>query len=135
MQGFSIFKILLLTVLDFFVGMLWHSEYLFKKAWLKAMGISKEQMMAARPDLGKLFSIQMVLNLIYVLVHAYLLNVIAPATLCDSLCTSFLLWLGFTANAQFSPILWEGKPFTLFIINGGFRLTNTLLFSFLYYYL
>jgi hypothetical protein len=133
---FSILKILILTIIDFSIGFFWHSDYGFAEAWRKAMGISgltKEQMMAKNPNIGKLMGIQMLLNLISVAIHYIILSIIDPKSLIESLSISFLLWLGFTANVQLNPCLWEGKPIKLFFINTGYKFTTLMTFSLLFY--
>jgi hypothetical protein len=130
---FSIFKFLIQLILDFIIGYLWYSEYLFSKAWIKAIGISKEKILESNPNIGKFMLMQLILNVVTLFIHSFLLIQLQPSNLINCLFTSFLFWLAFTANAQLAPCIWEGKPISLFIINAGYRLTTTLLFSFLFY--
>jgi hypothetical protein len=130
---FSVSKILILTIIDFSIGFFWHSSYGFAEAWKKAMCISditKKQMMAFYPII---MGIQMLINLLSVAIHYIILSIINPKSLLESLSISFLLWVGFTANVQLNPCLWEGKSIKLFFINAGFKFTTLMTFSLLFY--
>jgi hypothetical protein len=133
MVSFSLLKILILTIIDFSIGFFWYSDYGFSQAWVAAMGTTKENIIASNPNVGKLMSIQMILNLISVAIHSFILITINPTSLLENLTISFLLWLGFTANVQLNPCLWEGKPIKLFFINTGYKFTTIMTFSVLFY--
>ena len=78
-------KLLVLTFVDFFIGFIWYSDYLFANAWIKAMGISKDKIYESNPNMPKLFGIQMLLNLISIFIHAYMLSVLNPVNVLDSM--------------------------------------------------
>jgi hypothetical protein len=129
----TIFKFLVIVVIDFIVGGLWHSDYMFANAWRKAQGFTKDTKFEPSPNFFKFFLSSMLLNILGLVIHWYFLTLLAPESLATCLYYSFLFWLGFMANLHLSACVWEQKPFALFAINTGFRLTTTMVFSLLYY--
>ncbi len=138
MIEYSPLKILIFVFLDFFLGFVWHSPMMFAKAWMKCTGMTEEKIKEQQlknPNMGKLFATQICFNIMTILCHAYLMVHINPENLCEALTLSFITWLGFTASAQFGPILWENKSINYFLITSGWRLTSMMLFSLGYYLL
>ena len=61
----------------------------------------------------------------FVLVHA--VRYAGATTAAQRAAVAFLNWLGFVFVATFMPVLYEGRPFKLFLINNGFDLLGLML--------
>lgn len=131
---FSPKKLIGLMLVDFFIGFIWHSGFMFEKAWLKIIGVSKEKLDARMKEQGmaKLMIVQILFNVIAELSHAFLLIQINPASRVEALLISFIVWLGFTAGPAFGPVIWESKSIKYFFITSGWRLLSMVIFSTLY---
>ena len=114
------------------LGYLWYGP-LFGKQWSRLMGWSDETMreMQQKGNMAKSYGIMALGALVmsFVLSHSL---VFASAYLHESgvwagLQTGFWNWLGFIVPVSFGGVLWEGKPWTLWMINAGYYLVGLLL--------
>ena len=119
------------------LGFLWYGP-LFGRQWMALMGWTDESMkqmssgLAARGlSMNKIYAIQAVGSLLmaFVLSHAL---VFASAYLNESgvwagLQTGFWNWLGFIAPVTIGAVLWEGKPWKLWVLLSGYWLVNLLM--------
>jgi hypothetical protein len=121
------------AVLSMVLGSLWYGP-LFGKTWTKLMGWSKADMekgMADKSGMMKNYGLQLVGSLIMAFVLAHSL-VFAKAYLGESgvsagLQTGFWNWLGFVAPVTLTSVLWEGKPWKLWLLYNGYNLVYLLL--------
>lgn len=122
--------ILLSVVWAMFVGSIWYGP-LFGKPWMKLMGFNKKDKAGvSSSQMSKLYGIQFVASLVmaYVLAHsleyasAYL-NINGASA---GLSVGFWNWLGFVATVTLGKVLWEGKPWRLYLIDSGNYLLTLL---------
>lgn len=108
------------------VGALWYSPFLFGETWLNALGFRPEKM---KPE-GKVW-VGAVLNAFLTAAgletFIYLLGVKHGL---GGMEIGFYAWLGFTVPAHFAPVLWEGRPFKVFLIHAGCMLVTLLSMGF-----
>ena len=111
--------VLAAAVSSMLVGFLWYGP-LFGKTWMKLAGVS---MSDAPKGVGKLYAIQFVGSLVmaYVLAHALVFaSVYMKAEgLNAGLMAGFWNWLGFVAPVTLGTVLWDGKPWKLWILNNA----------------
>lgn len=118
------------------LGFLWFGP-LFGKQWKELMGWTGESMqqmnagLAARGlSMNKIYAVQAVGAFImaYVLAHSL---VFASAYLNSTgfsagLMAGFWNWLGFIAPVTIGVVLWDGKPWKLWVLQSGYWLVNLL---------
>lgn len=113
------------AIINMVIGYFWYSKWLFAKAYSK---LSKHADKDAKPCAKT-----MVLGFIASLVIAYFLSFfeafLGVTTVTDGMFVGFLLWLGFVATTQVSSVIWNKRPFKLFMINSGFKLVSYLVMS------
>ncbi|QQR84224.1 DUF1761 domain-containing protein [Candidatus Peregrinibacteria bacterium] len=118
--------ILLAAVLTLFLGMAWYSEALFGKAWMKAVGLTKQKNSQSK----RLMLISMILGFVSSLVTAMILDLLLTlmgvTAFSAAYVFTFWLWLGFSATGVLGQILWEMRPPRLFFINGIYQLLALL---------
>ncbi|RJQ33979.1 DUF1761 domain-containing protein [Candidatus Parcubacteria bacterium] len=128
--------VLVAAVAAMVLGYVWYGP-LFGKQWMAFMGMTPETMEKMKNDpAGKNkmyfgYGAQFVgaLVMAYVLAHSL---VFASAYMNVSgaiggLQAGFWSWLGFVAPTTMGMVLWEGKPWTLWMIVAGYWLVNLLL--------
>ena len=99
------------------IGHAWYGP-LFGNAWRRYMKITPAMMKAAmRKGMGKAIAMGFVLSLIGSYVLAHFLAYADAVTFMDSVGVVFWLWLGFMFPLQAGKVLWEGRPFGMFLIN------------------
>ena len=124
--------ILVSAVASFILGALWYSPVMFVKPWRKMMGLTQQHMEEAKKKgmkkvMAKLYIGNFIATLIMVYVLSHFVDYAQAKTITDGLQLGLWVWLGFIATLLFGSILWEGKPFKLFLINAGYRLVELLI--------
>lgn len=118
--------ILVSALLSMVLGSIWYGP-LFGKPWMKMMGITKESMKGmTSADMGKLYGIQFIGSLVmaFVLSHSlvYAKSYLGLSGLGVGIQTGFWTWLGFVAPVTLTSVLWEGKPWKLWLLNNCYYL-------------
>lgn len=125
--------ILVAGVLSMVVAFLWYSPLLFAKPWMKLSGMTKEKI--GKADMNKTYGISFVLSLVtaFVLSHAMgmSMNFYHYSGLATGVTTAFWMWLGFVMPVQLTSWLFDGRSFTLFIINTGYQLASLVVMGML----
>ena len=120
--------ILVSAVASFILGYLWYSPLLFGKPWMKMMGFTHQSMEEAKKKgMVKLYLGNFIATLIMVYILSHFVDYAQAKTITDGLQLGLWVWLGFIATLLFGSLLWEGKPFKLFLINSGYRLVELLI--------
>ncbi len=120
--------ILVSVVSSFILGALWYSPLLFGKPWMKMMGFTQQHMEEAKKKgMAKLYIGNFIATLIMVYILSHFVDYAQAKTITDGLQLGLWVWLGFIVTLQFGSILWEGKPFKLFLINTSYRLVELLI--------
>lgn len=112
------------------IGFVWYGP-LFGKTWMNLSGITPEKMDPAKaPGMGKTYVLALVGSLVmsYVLAHSlvfaaayYGMNGVSAG-----LMSGFWTWLGFIAPVTLAAVLWEGKPWKLWVLTNGYYLVTLL---------
>jgi len=120
-------SVLVVSVVVFVIGWLWYGP-LFGKMWMKLSKISAIEVSKAKKKgmTGKL-----VLNFIGTFVTAFvfakILTSVGAASAVVGAVTGFWIWLGFfAATTLLGSVLWENKPWGLFVLNGLYWLVSLL---------
>ena len=111
-------SVLLGGVLSMAFGALWYSPVLFGNLWAKLSGLASHQMDdAEKKSMIKTYILHFIFILIGVYVLAHFIALQDVETVPEVLTLGFWIWLGFQTPVVISSLLWEKKPFTLFILN------------------
>ena len=117
--------VLVAAVASVVLGFLWYGP-LFGKTWAQLMGFDKKKMAEAKKKgMPKQTWILMILGTLvtsYVLAH--FVDYLDATNLAGALQAGFWLWLGFIVPVQLGMVLWEGKPWKLYILNVAYYLVN-----------
>lgn len=130
--------IIIATIVGFGIGMVWYSPYGFGKHWMKIAG-SSDKKKIPKDEMQKLMAFSMtgavLSSLVKAAVLAAFLQWLNPLSLQLSLWYALLAWLGFMMPITLSPVLFEQKPFQLFLINTGYYLVSILVMAGVIFYL
>ncbi len=111
--------VILSTILQWFIGVIWYSPALFGRAWHAAIdnrtGTKKPNEIAGMFAIG-------IGNLIVSFMVLYFLSMTGVAGLKYGAIIGFRMWLGFLAAPLFAQYIYERRPFKLFVINSGYWL-------------
>ena len=114
--------IVLATVASMALGAAWYS--VLSKQWLEASGRTKE-------DIDPRDFMPYVWSVIVQLVMAYFLAVLTPAltgamTIQNGLTVAALMWLGFVVTSMILNHRYQGRPWSLTLIDSGYILAALL---------
>lgn len=118
------------------LGYLWYGP-LFGKEWAKLMGWTPDTLDKMKSDPEGKNKMMMayggqfigLLLMAYVLAHSLVFAAayMHVSGVMGGLQAAFWSWLGFVAPATIGMVLWEGKPWKLWMIIAGYYLVNLLL--------
>lgn len=122
------------TIVMMALGSLWYGP-LFGKQWMALMGFDPARIadMQAKgaAAMWKSYAIMALgaLLMSYVLQHALIFATAYLGTtgVGGGFQVGFWNWLGFVAPVMVGSVIWEGKPWKLFIINAGYYLVGLLI--------
>ncbi len=119
--------VIVATLVSIILGFLWYGP-LFGKQWMRLMGITPKQIDAAKKKGMTGTYVQMIIG---TLVAVFVLGILIKATnssgIGDGATLGFLVWLGFIATFSMGSILWEGKSWSLWVLNNAYQLINYLI--------
>ena len=115
--------ILIATIFQLAVGMVWYSKSVFGMRWMKLTGMTEKKAMASAQQ-------AMIQGVIKTLVTTYLLAVLvellAPITLQEGIVYGILLWVTLVGSELLNSVIWERRPLELLYINAGHSFTGVM---------
>ena len=127
MIAINYFALIVSALAAMVVGSLWYSPVLFGKQWAQLRGVTPPK------DGMKMPAREMILEFVATLVVAYVLDILVIAfgahTPQAAILLALFVWLGFYVTQLLSEVLWEKKPFGVFLISAGARLVNLVLMA------
>ena len=125
MPSVNLIAVLLCAVSSLVLGAIWYSPPLFAKAWQRAAGLSDEQ--AKSGNMAMIFGGAFVLSLIAAYVFAMFLGRnfgLGPAIGAGA--SAGLCWVAASYGISY---LFERRPLSLWLINGGYHTLQFTLFG------
>lgn len=127
--------ILLSAVASIIIGSLWYGP-IFGKTWIKLSGFTKQDISKGKKtNMTPYYLTAFIMSLLTAYVLEWLINALNVSSISGALLLSFLLWLGFYVTTLSGSVIWEGKPFKLYILNVAYWLVTLLVFSAILFYL
>jgi hypothetical protein len=116
--------VIVAAVLQMVLGFLWYGP-LFGKTWMGFMKITPAQM--GRQGMGKTYAWSAVMSLITAYVLSLLVDYMGAKSVGAGLAAGFWPWLGFVVPVTASSLLYENRPFGLWVLNAGYQLVSLAL--------
>jgi hypothetical protein len=126
--------IIICLVVHMALGFLWYSKVLFQESWIKLAKISDAQMRQGSDNMSKTMLIATVSGFILIFMLAQSVKSPEINTALESLEMAFWLWLGFIATVMTGTVLFEGKPWKLYLINSSYYLVSMAISSLVFYF-
>lgn len=119
-------------VVSMILGSIWYGP-LFGKSWARMSGFSMADMKKAKAKgasgMWKSYLFMFIASLVMAYVMQFFMAILGFTSVPDGIQFSFWVWLGFIAVSQIGMVLWEGKPFRLYLIISGYYLLQMIVFS------
>jgi len=129
MYEVTFFPVLAAAVASVLIGWVWFNPNVFGSAWMRMTGITPEM-----AEKGKKRMPMMALaGLIATMLIAYVMNYFGIAwgvyDWIGAVQLGFWCWVGFVAPTMLGIVLWDQKPFTLYLINASFWLVSFIVMA------
>ena len=125
--GINEWAVLTAAIASMIIGALWYSPLLFGNAWMRLMGFNKKDIeKAKKKGMGKLYFYNFIGALVMACVLAWFIGVSGASGLSEGIIVGFYVWVGFIAAIHIGSVLWEGRPFSLYLINISYWLVNLI---------
>ncbi|HIH25913.1 DUF1761 domain-containing protein [Candidatus Woesearchaeota archaeon] len=126
--------VLVAAIASMIIGGLWYSPVLFGNVWMKLSGITQKDVEKAKKQgmmksMGRSYFFMFVMCLLTAYILAVLLNLVQAVNVKTGIHLGLLIWLGFIATVTSSSVIWEKKPFKLYIIGNGYNVVNLVVMS------
>jgi hypothetical protein len=119
--------VLVSGVVIFLLGGLWYSV-IFKKPWVRLMGISEEKMKEGSGGaMPLLFLMAFLCGLLISYVLAIVINHFSPFSLARGAFVGTLMWVGFAATTSFATAIFSMTPKPLWFINSAYNWVSFVL--------
>lgn len=121
------------AVLAMVLGFLWYSPFLFGKTWMKLSGITQKDMEdAKKKGMQVVYLVSTLASIIMAALYGVLLNSLEVVSLSGAVFLAILIWLGFIATTMITSVLYDKKPFKLFLINSGYQLASLVVIAIIF---
>lgn len=101
------------------VGFLWYGIF-FSKAWVALVNKTEEELEKMRKSAPKAYIINILFSLVMAVVIVYIVHGMKLKGFLGGFLLGFFLWLGVAMVLRLNDVLFEKRPFKLFMINTGF---------------
>jgi hypothetical protein len=109
--------------------MVWYNPSVFGSAWMRMSNITPDQAEKGK----KRMPLMALSGFVAAMFMAWVLSIVQAAfgvyDIISALDVGFWIWAGFVAPVLLGSVLWETKPFTLYLINATYWLLALLSMS------
>lgn len=129
MYEVTFLPILFAGIANMILGMIWYDPRVLGATWMRLANITPEMTEAGK----KTMPLRMVMAFCAAMVVAYVLNWFGIAWGVYDWATAVELgiwaWVGFVAPIMLGSVLWDMRPFKLFVLNAGYWLISLVMMS------
>ena len=108
--------VLVAAIASMIIGFLWYGP-LFGNKWKKLVGFTDKNMKSMKMTPAQSMIVGFITTLVMSYILAHFVDYVQAKTLVDGAVLGLWIWLGFFATTQLGMVLWENKPFKLYLIN------------------
>jgi hypothetical protein len=115
--------VLIAGIAQMVIGFLWYGP-LFGKIWQKLSGISDADIKKAGSNMPMLYGTMFLATLVTAYVLSHFQQAGGAMDMMDGAMIGFWAWLGFVATTMLTNVLFDKKPFNLYLLNAGYQLVS-----------
>lgn len=128
LKDINYLAVLVCGAANMFIGFLWYGVF-FNKAWLKLVNKTETELEKMRKEAPRSYLINILCSLVMALVLVYIVHGMKLEGIVGGFMLGFWIWLGIAVVLRLNNVLFEKRPFKLFLINSGFELVVLLAMS------
>jgi hypothetical protein len=115
-------SILAAAIVSILLAFAWYHPKVFGTAWMRMMAITPEQAEKGKKKMPLMTFFAFLASLVVAYVMSYFAYAWGVFDWIGAIELGFWCWAGFAAPPLLGSVLWEQKPFKLYLINAGFWL-------------
>jgi hypothetical protein len=129
MADVNLWAIFAASLAHMMLGFLWYHPSVFGAAWMRMSGVTPEMAEHGVRSMGVTIGAGFVAGLVSAAALSYLKNVGGFFGIGETVMLAVLLWFGFLVPVMLGSVLWEQKPFALFLLNTSYWLLSLALMA------
>ncbi|MBI4088378.1 DUF1761 domain-containing protein [Candidatus Kaiserbacteria bacterium] len=106
------------------LGMAWYHPKVFGAAWMRMSNITPEMAEKGKRRMPLLALVGLAAAMLVAWVMNYIGILLGVYDIVGAVVLGFWCWIGFVAPTMLGMVLWEQKPFRLYMINSAYWLTS-----------
>ena len=122
------FAVLVCGIIGSGLGALWFSPMLLGKMWLLTAEKSEEELRGNINQI-KAYSVSFAAQLVTAFILSKIMSFVGATTPEEGIRLAFLAWIGFTATTMTINMVFEGKTFKQFVVDGGYHLIVFIIYG------
>lgn len=130
-----VFSIIIAGIASALVGFLWYHPRVFGAAWMRMSNVTPEMANASRRGMLVRALVALVAATIAAFVMSFFMLAWGISDWIGCVVLAFWCWLGFVAPAMLGQVLWERKPFALYLINSLYWLVSFVIIALILQYI
>ncbi|WP_421725484.1 DUF1761 domain-containing protein [Bauldia sp.] len=113
--------VIVAAAVKFIAGSIWYAPPVMGRTWQAALGLDED---TVKRGLAKAIPVDIVANLVMAYVLALIVGYMGATTIGGGLLVGLLVWLGFAATITLGTVVYEQRPFKVFLINNAYLLVT-----------
>ena len=113
----NLLPILVAGVVSILIGWIWYHPKVFGSAWMRMSNITPEMAERGKKRMPLVALIGLIAAMLVAWVMSYIGILLGVYDIVGAVVLGFWCWVGFVAPTMLGMVLWEQKPFRLYLIN------------------
>lgn len=121
--------VLVAAIATVVVGGLWYAPFAFGKMWQRALGKTDAELDAMRKRAAPGYALAIVGSIVTAYVVAITVKWAGATTATDAILVAVIAWAGYIVSQTMVGTIFEGRSWTLFMINTTNQLVNLVVMA------
>ncbi|NQU78803.1 DUF1761 domain-containing protein [Candidatus Woesearchaeota archaeon] len=124
----NMWAVLVAAIAWMVMAAIWYAPPVFGKAWMRLGGIHSKDAAKVKKNMWLRWLIGFGSSLVLSYALAVFIGLIGGGVM-TAIYVGLFLWLGLVATLTLGSVLWDMKPFGLYVLNNGFNVLGFLVMS------
>jgi len=125
----ELWPILAAGIANVIIGFIWYHPNVFGAAWMRMTGITPEMVEKGKRRMPFMVIVSLLVSMVIAYVMSYFALAWGVYDWVGAIELGFWCWAGFAAPVLLGMVLWESKPFTLYLIHVGHWLVSFIVMA------
>lgn len=125
----SFFSVMFAGIVSMVIAFVWYDARVFGGAWGRMTNLTPEMVERGKKKMPLMASAGLLANMFAAYVMSYFGVAWGVYDIVGAIELGFWCWAGFVAPTMLGMVLWEQKPFALYLINAGYWLVSLIVMA------